>query len=154
MDVLWPAGRDRRWGLPQGRCSIGRWLLYYAALGFDVLTYKTVRSRTRACYPLPNLQPVACDALHGGETRLPATDAMHGSWAVAFGMPSQSPDVWRADVEVDASATAARKDPIGVSRGHGPGRLDARRPGGRLRAVCPLGGRERRRRGGDEFFLS
>src|SRR5688572_21436957 len=36
----------------------GRWILYYAALGFDVLTYKTTRSRQRDCYELPNLQPV------------------------------------------------------------------------------------------------
>src|SRR5881275_3135762 len=34
----------------------GRWILYYAALGFDILTYKTVRSRQRRSYPMPNLQ--------------------------------------------------------------------------------------------------
>jgi dihydroorotate dehydrogenase len=28
-----------------------------------------------------------------------AADAMAGSWAVSFGMPSMSPDYWRADVE-------------------------------------------------------
>ena len=28
----------------------GRWCLYYAGLGFDVVTYKTVRSGLRPCY--------------------------------------------------------------------------------------------------------
>jgi dihydroorotate dehydrogenase len=86
-------------GIPAGPLLNGAWCLYYASLGFDVLTYKTVRSRERACYPLPNLQPVACGPLHGGEEDLPAMDVMQGSWAVSFGMPSKAPDVWRRDVE-------------------------------------------------------
>jgi dihydroorotate dehydrogenase len=86
-------------GVPAGPLLNGAWCLYYASLGFDVLTYKTVRSRERACYPLPNLQPVACGPLHGGEEDLPAVDMMQGSWAVSFGMPSKSPEFWRRDVE-------------------------------------------------------
>src|SRR5262249_13006823 len=77
----------------------GQWILYYAALGFDVLTYKTVRSRPRDCYPLPNLQPVDSPSLAAGGTRVRASEHMKGSWAVSFGMPSMSPDVWRVDVE-------------------------------------------------------
>jgi dihydroorotate dehydrogenase len=68
-------------------------------LGFDVLTYKTVRSVERACYALPNLQPVECGQLRGAESEVPVAQTMRGSWAVSFGMPSQAPDVWRADVE-------------------------------------------------------
>lgn len=85
-------------GVAAGPLLNGRWLLYYASLGFDVLTYKTVRRRARACYPLPNLQPVHCGQLYGGERDLPAAADMTGSWAVSFGMPSQEPDVWRADL--------------------------------------------------------
>src|SRR5437899_11499663 len=59
-------------GVPAGPLLTGRWLLYYASLGFDVLTYKTVRSSQRECYPLPNLQPVHCGQLRGGESNLPA----------------------------------------------------------------------------------
>jgi dihydroorotate dehydrogenase len=77
----------------------GRWLLYYASLGFDILTYKTVRSRHRPSYPLPNLQPVDAPRLTGNDTDLPAADTPSGSWAVSFGMPSREPDIWRADVE-------------------------------------------------------
>jgi dihydroorotate dehydrogenase (NAD+) catalytic subunit len=86
-------------GVPAGPLLNGAWCLYYASLGFDVVTYKTVRSVERACYPLPNLQPVACRQLAGSETEVPATDEMTGSWAVSYGMPSKSPDVWRRDIE-------------------------------------------------------
>jgi len=86
-------------GVAAGPLLNGRWVRYYASLGFDVLTYKTVRSSARECYPLPNLQPVRCGALHGGESDLPATDEMAGSWAVSFGMPSKSPEIWRRDIE-------------------------------------------------------
>lgn len=76
----------------------GRWVLHYAALGFDVLTYKTVRSRARECYPLPNLVPVRTEMMVGGESDLLAMDEMSGSWAVSFGMPSAEPEVWREDI--------------------------------------------------------
>jgi dihydroorotate dehydrogenase len=86
-------------GMPAGPLLNGKWILYYAALGFDVLTYKTVRSVAQECYPLPNLQPVATGQLTGNEVEVPATMTSTGSWAVSFGMPSAEPDKWRADVE-------------------------------------------------------
>jgi dihydroorotate dehydrogenase len=85
-------------GIAAGPLLNGRWILYYASLGFDVLTYKTVRSSARACYDMPNLQPVRATRVVGGDAPLPATESMAGSWAVSFGMPSRSPDVWRPDV--------------------------------------------------------
>lgn len=86
-------------GMPAGPLLNGRWCLYYAGLGFDVLTYKTVRSREHGCYSLPNLQPVNVMSIQGGEAALPSSAKMQGSWAVSFGMPSKSPEVWRADIE-------------------------------------------------------
>lgn len=86
-------------GMPAGPLLNGDWILYYASLGFDVLTYKTVRSGFRECYPLPNLVPVQTGPLHGGELELPVAANMPGSWAVSFGMPSQNPDIWQADIE-------------------------------------------------------
>ena len=87
-------------GVPAGPLLNGKWCLYYASLGFDVLTYKTVRSGPRACYPLPNLQPVRCGTtLAGGERDLEVSESMEGSWAVSFGMPSKAPEVWRRDIE-------------------------------------------------------
>jgi len=86
-------------GIPAGPLLNGDWILFYAALGFDVLTYKTTRSVARECYPLPNLVPVQSGPLQGGERGLAASQAMDASWAVSFGMPSMPPEVWRADVE-------------------------------------------------------
>jgi dihydroorotate dehydrogenase len=76
----------------------GLWCLYYAGLGFDVVTYKTVRSGLRPCYAMPNLLPVRPDAQHGGNETLQAAAKFEGSWAVSFGMPSQPPEVWRRDI--------------------------------------------------------
>ena len=39
---------DSPLGIAAGPLLNGRWLLYYASLGFDILTYKTVRARDRA----------------------------------------------------------------------------------------------------------
>jgi dihydroorotate dehydrogenase (NAD+) catalytic subunit len=86
-------------GIPAGPLLNGKWCLYYAALGFDVVTYKTVRSSARECYPLPNLVPVDVAQMTGREESVPARPHMDGSWAVSFGMPSMAPDVWRRDVE-------------------------------------------------------
>lgn len=107
VDVPTLAGQWRFCGLPvasplgiaAGPLLNGRWCLYYASLGFDVLTYKTVRSRHRDCYPLPNLLPVDCPPLLGGEPAVDECARMQGSWAVSFGMPSKAPDIWRADVQ-------------------------------------------------------
>jgi dihydroorotate dehydrogenase len=91
-------------GIAAGPLLNGRWVLYYASLGFDVLTYKTVRSRAWPCYELPNLQAVDATEFRGGEEALPSSPTLRDSWAVSFGMPSKSPDLWRADVEATRAA--------------------------------------------------
>jgi dihydroorotate dehydrogenase len=96
-------------GIAAGPLLNGRWILYYASLGFDVLTYKTVRSRFRACYPMPNLQPVTATRMHDSKAALLSCPDPRGSWAVSFGMPSKSPDVWRADVEATRRALPKHK---------------------------------------------
>ena len=85
-------------GVPAGPLLNGKWCLYYASLGFDVLTYKTVRSGFRECYPLPNLVPVDTAALFGGEQSVSQATTMDGSWAVSYGMPSHDPNDWQADI--------------------------------------------------------
>jgi dihydroorotate dehydrogenase (NAD+) catalytic subunit len=96
-------------GIAAGPLLNGRWILYYASLGFDVLTYKTVRSGERASYELPNLQPVQSEALTEGGKSLSTANEMRGSWAVSFGMPSRAPAVWRADIERTRKALARNK---------------------------------------------
>jgi dihydroorotate dehydrogenase (NAD+) catalytic subunit len=98
-------------GVPAGPLLNSGWILYYAALGFDVLTYKTVRSTARASYGLPNLLPVRSAALSGIDAPVVAdSDARDfDSWAISFGMPSRDPDVWQRDVAAACEGLAAGK---------------------------------------------
>src|SRR5262245_39971968 len=87
-------------GVPAGPLLNSRWILHYAALGFDVLTYKTVRSAFRPCFDLPNLLPVENEALSDeGRTLQESNASEFHSWAISFGMPSSDPEEWRKDVE-------------------------------------------------------
>lgn len=85
-------------GVPAGPLLNSRWILHYAALGFDVLTYKTVRSAYRACYDLPNLLPVRGPELHEEGHTLHAAAGGSDSWAISFGMPSRDPSEWSEDI--------------------------------------------------------
>lgn len=85
-------------GVAAGPLLNGRWLNYYAQLGFDYLTYKTVRNQARACYPQPNLQPVAIENLQQPGASVEAKTEMSGNWAISFGMPSRAPTDWQADI--------------------------------------------------------
>lgn len=85
-------------GIAAGPLLNGAWLRYYAALGFDVLTYKTVRTQSRECYPLPNLVPVSSSLMKGQTDSLKRAHEWQGSWAVSFGMPSQEVSYWSEDI--------------------------------------------------------
>lgn len=91
---------DSPLGMPAGPLLNSSWILYYAELGFSVLTYKTVRSAYRACYRLPNLLPVRNAPLERGGLTVSAQPAEETveSWAISFGMPSKEPAGWREDV--------------------------------------------------------
>lgn len=86
-------------GIPAGPLLNSRWVSYYAGLGFDVLTYKTVRSEKRVCYDLPNLVPIRESVVDtpGQDTCVDAS-RRGGSWAISFGMPSMEPALWKQDV--------------------------------------------------------
>lgn len=96
---------NSRIGIAAGLLLNSKWITVYAKLGYDILTYKTVRSRHRECYPPPNwVQLDVGDRLpDDADVPLMAAPAPDGSadatWGVCFGMPSMAPDVWRADVE-------------------------------------------------------
>lgn len=93
-----------RIGVSAGILLNSRWIECYGRLGFDILTYKTVRSAFRPSYPLPNW--VYVDASTGaGEARAVLRVAARRprrardvTSAVTFGMPSMAPEVWRRDV--------------------------------------------------------
>lgn len=90
-----------RIGIAAGVLLNSKWILGYAKRGFDILTYKTVRSSHRPCYPLPNWVFVDDPTGDDGPVYVnekPKGDPRHWSSAVCFGMPSMSPEVWREDV--------------------------------------------------------
>jgi dihydroorotate dehydrogenase (NAD+) catalytic subunit len=89
-----------RLGISAGLLLNSKWVLGYAQRGFDILTYKTVRSSYRACYEPPNWVFVQDDGGQGpvyAIDRLPANPAEVSS-AVCFGMPSMAPQTWQEDI--------------------------------------------------------
>lgn len=92
-----------RMGIAAGLLLNSKWLLGYGARGFDLLTYKTVRSSQRDCYPLPNWVFVEPDEVEAGiyrQVATPSDNVLEVSSSVCFGMPSASPEKWREDVQV------------------------------------------------------
>lgn len=90
-----------RIGIAAGLLLNSKWVAGYARRGFDLLTYKTVRSGYRPCYPPPNWVFV-CEGADGictvlDDCELPA-DPRELSSSVCFGMPSMAPEVWREDI--------------------------------------------------------
>jgi dihydroorotate dehydrogenase len=99
-------------GVASGPLLNSRYVSLYASLGFDILTYKTVRTRKWPCYAWPNI--VALDTSGQlGHNRvedkvyvrdgLPA-DPREISLAVSFGMPSTAPEVWQEDISKSKAA--------------------------------------------------
>ncbi|HET7527827.1 MAG TPA: hypothetical protein VFK10_17935 [Burkholderiaceae bacterium] len=96
-----------RIGISAGLLLNAQWLGFYARCGFDILTYKTVRSRRRECHPMPNwlfIDPGdiahvahAGRALHAHK-RPAGGDPRQWTSTVSYGMPSRDPAVWMADV--------------------------------------------------------
>lgn len=89
-----------RLGIAAGLLLNSKWVTAYARRGFDILTYKTVRSAFRPAYPQPNWVFVE---FRGPETvrqiSTPPASPNEISSSVCFGMPSMDPGVWRKDVE-------------------------------------------------------
>ena len=85
------------------------WIEYYGRNGFNVLTYKTVRSSKREAHPgvnwvfLKGLETPVDPAeglpspVIGGLTEWPASPR-NFSMANSFGVPSSDPEEWQADV--------------------------------------------------------
>jgi dihydroorotate dehydrogenase len=84
-------------GIPAGPLLNSRWVERYARLGFDLLTYATVRTSFRPAYTLPNIRLVENQtqvAVTGRRSQLNGTLTL----AVSTGMPSMDPEVWRKDL--------------------------------------------------------
>lgn len=89
-----------RLGIAAGLLLNAKWIAGYAQRGFDLLTYKTVRSSHRPCYELPNWVFVEPGEESGTYCVIedPLPDPENISSSVCFGMPSMAPEIWRKDV--------------------------------------------------------
>ena len=84
-------------GVSAGPLLNSKWIEAYARVGFDILTYATVRTSFAAPHGLPNIRPVENREQAAVTTR---RAGLNGdlTLAVSLGMPSMEPDVWRRDV--------------------------------------------------------
>jgi dihydroorotate dehydrogenase len=84
-------------GIAAGPLLNSRWIEAYARVGFDILTYATVRSGFVPALALPNIRAVENRELAAVATR---RSGLNGALtlAVSLGAPSMEPDVWRKDV--------------------------------------------------------
>jgi dihydroorotate dehydrogenase len=83
-------------GVAAGPLLNSRWVEGYARLGFDILTYATVRSRPWPAYRLPNIRLVE-NREHAAVAARRIPDGA-ATIAVSLGLPSAEPEVWRKDV--------------------------------------------------------
>ena len=94
-------------GVPAGPLLNSDWIGLYARLGFDLLTYKTVRSVARPAHPFPNClfidvpRPLEEADLRGEVRCLVDQEDTPEQVSItnSFGMPSREPAVWQADLE-------------------------------------------------------
>jgi dihydroorotate dehydrogenase (NAD+) catalytic subunit len=94
-------------GVPAGPLLTSRWISLAGKLGFDIPTYKTIRSSQHPSHPLPNMVFVDTHGMISGEKpSMPATLVQNPSKQLeelavtnSFGMPSMSPRFLLEDIE-------------------------------------------------------
>jgi dihydroorotate dehydrogenase (NAD+) catalytic subunit len=88
-------------GIPAGPLLTSKWIELSAALGFDLLTYKTIRSREHPAHSLPNMVFVKNKGVVD-EKMVVAKHSPRAMRALAvtnsFGMPSKSPSFLKEDI--------------------------------------------------------
>lgn len=70
--------------------------------GFDIVTFKTVRTRKYPCHPAPNVIPLDVKQLKAAETETPVRTKKSFDYpltiANSFGIPSFEPSVWQNEI--------------------------------------------------------
>lgn len=90
-------------GIPAGPLVAGRFVQAALDKGFDIVTYKTVRTRTYPCHPWPNVLSVNIDGdltLEKAQENVVANHDYHEPLSItnSFGVPSLDPSVWQEDL--------------------------------------------------------
>lgn len=107
---LWSLSPDSPLGIPACVLTMNsEWILPFSKRGFDIFTYKTVRSASLASHPSPNLGSIPaltvpqgvgeCPTKLYGVHEAPTAELGAITLANSFGMPSEKPDVWQRDLK-------------------------------------------------------
>lgn len=97
---------NSRFGIAAGPGINSNWISLYSRLGFDILTYKTVRLHERLAHPLPNFTFLDTDPSRLVANKpLIATNRRSKSLAFSttggsLGMPSSAPEFWQSDIQI------------------------------------------------------
>jgi len=96
---LFDYGLNSQLGIASGPLLNSKWVEAYARVGYDVLTYATVRTSEVPAFGLPNIRTVE-NREQAAVATTPRRSALEGdlTLAVSLGTPSMAPDVWRKDV--------------------------------------------------------
>ncbi|MFA4846539.1 MAG: diguanylate cyclase, partial [Patescibacteria group bacterium] len=109
-------------GIPAGPVMTSKFVAAAFRFGFDVVVYKTVRSKALKSHPLPNVVPLTIDGnltiemskqplIAGTEYIEPLTITN------SFGVPSADPDWWQADLAKAVNETPKGQLVIGSFQG-------------------------------------
>ncbi|MEK9181765.1 MAG: hypothetical protein AAB786_01975 [Patescibacteria group bacterium] len=90
-------------GIPAGPLINGNFVRAALDQGFDIVTYKTVRSAKYPCHPWPNVLSVKIDGdltLEKAKGKLMADKNYHEPLSItnSFGVPSFDPEFWQKDL--------------------------------------------------------
>jgi dihydroorotate dehydrogenase (NAD+) catalytic subunit len=93
-------------GVPAGPLLNSRWVLFAAEMGFDIVTYKTIRSKPHLAHPLPNMIYVETKGELSYsrmqetlmQAKLPPLDLSSLAVTNSFGIPSKDHDFLAADI--------------------------------------------------------
>ena len=90
-------------GIPAGPLINGNFVKRALNKGFDIVTYKTVRSQKYPCHPWPNILSVKIDGdltLEKAQGKLMANRNYHEPLSItnSFGVPSFEPEFWQKDL--------------------------------------------------------
>ena len=92
-------------GVAAGPLLNSKWIKLYAELGFDILTYKTVRTKARESFLEPNIvfvemgEPFEPSYLPDTvQTGVMPKDISEITITNSFGMPSPAPEYWQQDL--------------------------------------------------------
>ncbi|MDE3046407.1 MAG: dihydroorotate dehydrogenase [Verrucomicrobiota bacterium] len=94
-------------GVPAGPLLNSRWTTFAANLGFDLVTYKTIRSFAHSGHALPNMiyiEPIGTK--NARQIGQPPSQLNELTVTNSFGMPSRSPEFLLTDIPAAKAALA------------------------------------------------